>query len=167
MPLSEFAKQEILKSVTGNAGAFSNVVYLGLSSSEPFAGDSVNITEPITQEGENKTSYSRVRIGNNGVGAHSALNLFTYHAASADASGNPVPACMKNHTEIYFPESTASWNFTAKYFVLFRTATGTRAEDVIAWGKLNSDVAVNSANLVVMFRPGELTVQLIENVATA
>jgi hypothetical protein len=74
---------------------------------------------------------------------------------------------MKNHTEIYFPESTTSWSFTAKYFVLFRTATGTRAEDVIAWGKLDTDVTVDSANLVVMFRPGELTVQLIENVATA
>lgn len=147
MPLSNATKKTILLGIVGEDDAFTTAAYLALSSTEPFAvgTSNTNITEP------NTGSYKRVKIG----AQSTSPGIFTRDDAT-DLS-------ISNSKEIYFPEATASWGAALTHFAIVNSETGALSENsVLAYGTLQSAVTVDSANTVVMFRPGQLVITLDE-----
>lgn len=139
-------KKTILNGLVGNSNAFGGSAFLGLSSTAPKE-DGTEITEPTVG------GYARVQIG-----SYNSSGVDKFGSPEVDAeTGNLIVA---NNTEIYFPESTASWGNALTHFVIFSAKTG---GNVIAYGELTDDgvpapITVDAEKTVVMFRPGKLKI---------
>jgi hypothetical protein len=146
MPLTSQTKNRILEGLVGNDNLFGGSIYVGLSSTAPNS-DGTNITEPPSNE---ETGYKRVLIGSS--------------STLTQKFGDPENFVITNKEEIYFPESKGSWG-TLTHFVLYNSATGTSASNILAFEELKdggvaSPITVSGEKVVVMFRPGKLTVTL-------
>lgn len=147
--ITNYIRNQIVNDFVGRGQSFLGASkYIGLSSTAPNINGG-NITEPTTG------GYARVLIGAYGQSAS--------YRMSAAVDGESVST-----QEIYFPESTDSWGAPLTHYVLFNNQTASGTSNILAFGTLKDEegadtsITVVSANRVVLFRPGEFKISMVE-----
>jgi hypothetical protein len=155
MAISNYVKNELLASFTGQANDYGSSVYIGLSSTKPNA-DGTNITEPTTG------GYKRALIGAYNQELTQAFDNIT------NDTGNTI----KNTKYIYFDRSTGGWKakeededfLTLQYFVLFNGSDS--SAKMLAYGTIagadgsGQAFKVETTNTVVLVPPQALTISV-------
>lgn len=142
--LTSTVSNKILKSLVGKDTEYGSTIFVGLSSTAPYA-DGTGITEPTGN------GYERVLIG--------AANQSLTHKF-----GEPANGIITNTDDIYFPESHGSWGSPLTHFFFTTEQTGTDPSKVLAFDELQEDgvaspVSVTTEKTVVMFRKGQLSIK--------
>lgn len=132
-------------------------VYLTLCKDEP-AADGSNVIEPSTIDPEtgecDEPNFARFHLANGGVS-----KFLTICNADTDASGNDgrnvkvvaaINAAMQQ--EIKFNRSTKAWANKYTHFALYTHPT---EGQIIAWGKLTTEIEVKQADVVPLFEEGK------------
>lgn len=147
--ITNYIRNKIVDEFTGRGQSYWGASkYIGLSSTAPTQAGG-NITEPTTG------GYKRVLIGTS--------NQSASYKMSAAVDGESIST-----EEIYFPESTDAWGVPLTHYVLFNSDTASAVSNVLAFGTLKDEngddtsITVVSANRVVLFRPGEFKISMVD-----
>lgn len=153
MPLTNYARQQIIKGVigkeyfgrrpnsTGGNTTTTYPFYLALSKTQPdvYGG---SISEPSAGLG-----YSRTNLDNSLFSGDAIFN------STPDYDGTNDVYSFTNVADIVFPEATGSWG-TITHFAIYDAKTG---GNMIAFGTLASPISPQ-VNTVPIVRAGQMTV---------